>query len=179
MDRRAYLKLSLAYRSKRQVFPTPESPIISSLICISYGALPWLICYVALAAVIVIVWCVYVYIIPKTTRETKKQKGSTARDSLPQLFRFGGGGGVVCSGSELFLVSGHDKNERTTTGIVGKLGPVRWVLIPEDIRAMPGKPRQTSAINKPVHHVCDYSIVHDRDSEDSVPVINESTPVPL
>lgn len=30
-------KESLAYRSSRHVFPTPESPIISSLICMSKG----------------------------------------------------------------------------------------------------------------------------------------------
>lgn len=37
-------KESLAYRSSKHVFPTPESPIMRSLICISYVAVWLMVC---------------------------------------------------------------------------------------------------------------------------------------
>lgn len=38
-------KESLAYRRSKHVFPTPESPIMRSLICISYVAVWLMVCF--------------------------------------------------------------------------------------------------------------------------------------
>ena len=52
-------KESLAYRRSKHVFPTPESPIMRSLICISYVAVWLMVCFFTVCYVFLVLLPVF------------------------------------------------------------------------------------------------------------------------
>lgn len=72
-------KESLAYRRSKHVFPTPESPIMRSLICISYVAV-WLMVCVFLRYVMFF-WYFYRYLCVSLRDQISNCKGKSDRIS--------------------------------------------------------------------------------------------------